>query len=70
MTNLKDLECHLASYEPPAVEPIVIEAQKRKLQEIKRGIDETKQGVDKFRQSGSDLLEILKSMRSRDTLKT
>ena len=59
MTNLKDLERHLASHEPPAVEPKVIEAQKRKFQEIKRGIDGTKQGVDKCRQSGSDFLSVV-----------
>ena len=59
ITNLKDLERHLASQEPPAVEPKAIEAQKRELQEIKRGIDGTKPAVDKCRQSGSDLLSVV-----------
>eukprot|EP00090_Calanus_glacialis_P003456 TRINITY_DN1255_c0_g1_i12.p1 TRINITY_DN1255_c0_g1~~TRINITY_DN1255_c0_g1_i12.p1 ORF type:complete len:5152 (+),score=1465.32 TRINITY_DN1255_c0_g1_i12:61-15516(+) len=59
MANLKDLERHLASQEPPAVEPKAIEAQKRELQEIKRGIDGTKPVVDKCRQSGSDLLSVV-----------
>merc|ERR1712106_8613 len=59
MANLKDLERHLASQEPPAVEPKAIEAQKRELQEIKRGIDGTKPAVDKCRLSGSDLLSVV-----------
>eukprot|EP00092_Neocalanus_flemingeri_P001303 GFUD01001391.1.p1 GENE.GFUD01001391.1~~GFUD01001391.1.p1 ORF type:complete len:5580 (+),score=1489.94 GFUD01001391.1:543-17282(+) len=59
MANLKELEQHLASQEPPAVEPKAIEAQKRELQEIKRGIDGTKPVVDKCRVSGSDLLSVV-----------
>ena len=56
MSGLKDLKKALASQEPPAVELKAIEAQKKKLQDIKRGTDGIQHTVNRCRQSGSHLL--------------
>merc|ERR1719500_2633411 len=59
MANLKELEKHLASQEPPAVEPKGIEAQQKELAQIKKGMDSTKPSVDKCKATGVDLLSVV-----------
>merc|ERR1719422_2496955 len=59
MANLKELEQHLASQEPPAVEPKGIEAQQKELAQIKKGMDSTKPSVDKCKATGVDLLSVV-----------
>ena len=59
MENLKELEKHLASQEPHAVEPKAIEAQKMELLQIKRGMDSTKPSLDKCRNTGNNLLSVV-----------
>merc|ERR550539_518625 len=59
MANLKELEKHLASQEPPAVEPKGIEAQQKELAQIKKGMDSTKPSVDKCKATGANLLSVV-----------